>query len=291
LLGKGLKSFSYNSEIRQIKPTMSFASSSSSTPEHVITVRSNSYYNLGPHSEEQKSTSARHARNAEQHDDNTHSLPLQPFQNVYEITAEVDTTNLNLGCPTSWSSIPNVDHHPSRNFNEVKNGESYPSSAPSSPPLTDNIFLTSVPTTSKYEVSSESSNSHSHPKKRHFNFLSSIPDDLKKRLNPEIILKNCGSVARDHLASERTFLAYVHTSLALSCAGVAIVQLLTIGDFMMSSSSSSEEIPMVEKRMKRFAMPVGVVSQVLALCILFLGEPECVSFFYPPSFFFRRHQW
>lgn len=35
-----------------------------------------------------------------------------------------------------------------------------------------------------------------------------------------LVLDNSGSVARDHLASERTFLAYVRTSLALSSAGV-----------------------------------------------------------------------
>lgn len=35
-----------------------------------------------------------------------------------------------------------------------------------------------------------------------------------------LILTNSGSVARDHLASERTFLAYVRTSLALASTGV-----------------------------------------------------------------------
>jgi Domain of unknown function (DUF202) len=35
-----------------------------------------------------------------------------------------------------------------------------------------------------------------------------------------LTLQNSGSVARDHLASERTFLAYMRTSLALASAGV-----------------------------------------------------------------------
>ena len=35
-----------------------------------------------------------------------------------------------------------------------------------------------------------------------------------------LTLKNSGSVARDHLASERTFLAYVRTSLGIVTAGV-----------------------------------------------------------------------
>ena len=35
-----------------------------------------------------------------------------------------------------------------------------------------------------------------------------------------LTLRNTGSVARDHLASERTFLAYVRTSLSFASAGV-----------------------------------------------------------------------
>lgn len=42
----------------------------------------------------------------------------------------------------------------------------------------------------------------------------------KFKFSPTMILENNGSVARDHLASERTFLAYVRTSLAISSAGV-----------------------------------------------------------------------
>jgi hypothetical protein len=35
-----------------------------------------------------------------------------------------------------------------------------------------------------------------------------------------LVLKNTGSVARDHLASERTFLAWMRTSVSLAMAGV-----------------------------------------------------------------------
>ena len=43
---------------------------------------------------------------------------------------------------------------------------------------------------------------------------------LLKRCNPSLTLENSGSVARDHLASERTFLAYVRTSLTIASTGV-----------------------------------------------------------------------
>lgn len=41
-----------------------------------------------------------------------------------------------------------------------------------------------------------------------------------RQLQPMLVLENSGSVARDHLASERTFLAYVRTSLAVASTGV-----------------------------------------------------------------------
>lgn len=44
--------------------------------------------------------------------------------------------------------------------------------------------------------------------------------DGRRRLDPIATLVNTGSVARDHLASERTFLAYVRTSLAIASMGV-----------------------------------------------------------------------
>lgn len=43
---------------------------------------------------------------------------------------------------------------------------------------------------------------------------------LGQRWNPCLTLENSGSVARDHLASERTFLAYARTSLAIAGTGV-----------------------------------------------------------------------
>jgi hypothetical protein len=44
--------------------------------------------------------------------------------------------------------------------------------------------------------------------------------NIWKQLSPTLVLENQGSVARDHLASERTFLAYVRTSIAIASTGV-----------------------------------------------------------------------
>ena len=45
----------------------------------------------------------------------------------------------------------------------------------------------------------------------------------------ELRLENSGSVARDHLASERTFLAYMRTSLAIASSGVGESPLFSFG--------------------------------------------------------------
>lgn len=44
--------------------------------------------------------------------------------------------------------------------------------------------------------------------------------DASAPLKLSLVLENKGNVARDHLASERTYLAYVRTSLACASAGI-----------------------------------------------------------------------
>lgn len=74
-----------------------------------------------------------------------------------------------------------------------------------------------------------------------------LPKSLKRqhRFNLSITLKNSGSVARDHLASERTFLAYLRTSLALTSAGVGMF-----------------------KRVVSPLMPIFIVSKPLFSCLV-----------------------
>ncbi|KAJ2489380.1 hypothetical protein IWW37_004058 [Coemansia sp. RSA 2050] len=55
-------------------------------------------------------------------------------------------------------------------------------------------------------------------------------------------LDNKGSVARDHLANERTYLAWVRTSLSLVTVGVAIRQLYRVAVDLNHGSDSTSSV-------------------------------------------------
>ncbi|KAF9474744.1 hypothetical protein BDN70DRAFT_884501 [Pholiota conissans] len=82
-------------------------------------------------------------------------------------------------------------------------------------------------------------------------------DDSDISRNTKVVsltLVNSGSVARDHLASERTYLAYVRTSLALSSVGVALMQFLKL-----SPSTHA------------FAIPISATMIVTGVLVLLFG--------------------
>ena len=99
---------------------------------------------------------------------------------------------------------------------------------------------------------------------------------LTKYFRPSLVLQNTGSVARDHLASERTFLAYVRTSLGMASAGVALVQLFTISHLV--SKSTGVPLPAVNQRLQKFAAPLGLSAVGMAFVILLIGA--FLLFFY-----------
>ncbi|KZT60292.1 hypothetical protein CALCODRAFT_492615 [Calocera cornea HHB12733] len=84
--------------------------------------------------------------------------------------------------------------------------------------------------------------------------------------NPQMTLKNTGSVARDHLALERTWLAWTRTSLSIASTGVALVQL-----FALSAQASAEANP-VSTSIMRVAKPLGAVTIAFAFVVLLIGS-------------------
>ncbi|KAL5533514.1 hypothetical protein ACEPAF_5290 [Sanghuangporus sanghuang] len=76
---------------------------------------------------------------------------------------------------------------------------------------------------------------------------------------PSLVLENSGSVARDHLAAERTFLAYVRTSLGCAAAGVALVQLIAM-------TPTDVSMPL-----ETFGKIIGAVTEVLGVGIMLIA--------------------
>jgi uncharacterized membrane protein YidH (DUF202 family) len=113
-----------------------------------------------------------------------------------------------------------------------------------------------------------------------------------------LILRNTGSVARDHLASERTFLAYVRTSLSFASAGVgpshpspplplskkfhiALVQLFRVS---VSSSTSHDQLVV-----SSYARPLGATLIAFGMAVLVMGESRHVSSALPSHPFSSPH--
>ncbi|KAI9767800.1 MAG: hypothetical protein M1840_005481 [Geoglossum simile] len=80
-------------------------------------------------------------------------------------------------------------------------------------------------------------------------------------------LDNKGSVARDHLALERTFLAWLRTSLAFASIGVAITQLFRLNTTLAGDTSQ----PPGAQHLRQVGKPLGATFLAIAIVVLFIG--------------------
>ncbi|EHK40821.1 uncharacterized protein TrAtP1_004181 [Trichoderma atroviride] len=86
-------------------------------------------------------------------------------------------------------------------------------------------------------------------------------------------LENKGSVARDHLALERTFLAWLRTSLAFASIGVAVTQLFRLN----TDSASANRVDFDHTKLQKMGRPLGATFLGISIVTLLLG---CKRYFH-----------
>ncbi|KAJ9631061.1 hypothetical protein H2203_001590 [Taxawa tesnikishii (nom. ined.)] len=80
-------------------------------------------------------------------------------------------------------------------------------------------------------------------------------------------LENKGSVARDHLALERTFLAWLRTSLSFASIGIAVTQLFRLNTSLRSTDGTDSSVtPLADQtRLRHVGKPLGATFLGISL--------------------------
>ncbi|KAL9045987.1 MAG: hypothetical protein Q9214_001070 [Letrouitia sp. 1 TL-2023] len=84
-------------------------------------------------------------------------------------------------------------------------------------------------------------------------------------------LENKGSVARDHLALERTFLAWLRTSLAFASIGIAITQLFRLNTTISEREGYTPANPQNTFHLRQVGKPLGATFLGIAIVVLLVG--------------------
>lgn len=84
-------------------------------------------------------------------------------------------------------------------------------------------------------------------------------------------LENKGSVARDHLALERTFLAWLRTSLAFASIGIAVTQLFRLNTTISKREGYTPSNPENSTHLRQVGKPLGATFLGIAILVLLVG--------------------
>ncbi|KAF6757571.1 hypothetical protein DFP72DRAFT_239057 [Ephemerocybe angulata] len=134
-------------------------------------------------------------------------------------------------------------------------------------PDASNTPGTSVPGTPRPDTNSRTQETQIQPPPENTIPPKREPLLVTVRNKTSLRLENSGSVARDHLASERTFLAYIRTSLAIASSGVALVQLFSVS----ARSTSPGNLLAPNAMLQGFVRPLGAITIFIGLSVLLIG--------------------
>ncbi|CAA7257305.1 unnamed protein product [Cyclocybe aegerita] len=84
-----------------------------------------------------------------------------------------------------------------------------------------------------------------------------------------MLFDNPDNVGREHMASERTFLAYMRTGLAIVSAGVIFVQLFAVSNAILLDQDMPPAF--TAREIERFARPLGLALIALGFSVVVIG--------------------
>ncbi|KAI1937971.1 hypothetical protein LOZ66_003555 [Ophidiomyces ophidiicola] len=208
----------------------------------------------------------------------THSP--KPLQNASRSSSSGFSTASSSGHSTPHERAPIIAGTPPRNYHSTENVNNHP------------FALDGQRQESPQRVQIQRSKSPADSMGSHMAFGERLP--WYKRIVEKygsLELDNKGSVARDHLALERTFLAWLRTSLAFASIGIAITQLFRLNTSILQQSPTSSKHhppPVISdeyksniyksfsdadegQRLRRMGKPLGATFIGVAIVVLIIG--------------------
>ncbi|KAI7851815.1 hypothetical protein BDC45DRAFT_515110 [Circinella umbellata] len=180
-----------------------------------------------------------------------HRLSWSPTTMVYD-------KRRNNSLPLQLNNPANID------YQQQYHGDCTSSTIPSLSPTAneENRSCCNTNHKEKYDdmVKSRSSQEEYSEKQLSKVFRDKIPN-IYTRYSRSLLLENKASVARDHLANERTYLAWLRTSLSLITVGVAITQMYHL--------SPGDTTGMDHRKMGR---SIGAIFVTFSILFLYFGN-------------------
>ncbi|KAI9339710.1 hypothetical protein BD770DRAFT_330959 [Pilaira anomala] len=113
----------------------------------------------------------------------------------------------------------------------------------------------------------------------HSNIFESIFD----LFSCSLYLENNAAVARDHLANERTYLAWVRTSLSTISIGVAITQLFRLDKNVFEDPKKAEELATMGRPLGLTFVVIGMAYLIFAIIRYFHSQTAMTKGYFPAS--------